>query len=34
MRRKNWNKVAEEEFNAMPKSFQEDWYDLRERTAN
>jgi len=33
MRGKSWDKVAKEEFNAMPKSFQEDWHDLRKRTS-
>lgn len=31
-RRKNWKKVADEEFNRMPKNFQDDWAELKEIT--
>lgn len=34
MSRKNWDKVAEEEFFKMPQSFQEDWADLRQITQH
>lgn len=33
MSRKNWKKIAEEEFNRMPQNFQDDWADLREITS-
>ena len=30
--RKNWKKVADEEFRNMPDNFQDDWADLKEIT--
>jgi hypothetical protein len=30
MAQRNWEKVAEEQFKSMPKSFQADWAELRE----
>jgi hypothetical protein len=27
----NWKKVADEQFNAMPKEFQDDWQELRNQ---
>jgi len=29
MAKKDWDKVAQEQFDSMPKSFQEDWGELR-----
>lgn len=29
MTRKNWDSVADKEFDAMPQQWQEDWKDLR-----
>jgi hypothetical protein len=29
MAKVNWDKVAEQQFKSMPKSFQEDWGELR-----
>lgn len=29
MSQKNWKKVANKQFNEMPKEFQEDWGELR-----
>ena len=34
MGRKNWDKVADKEFNSMPDDFQHDWEDLRSKTAH
>jgi DNA-binding ferritin-like protein (Dps family) len=31
MTRKNWTKIADEQFNQLPKDYQEDWKTLRER---
>ena len=31
MSKKNWIKIAQQEFEAMPKDFQEDWSELRAR---
>jgi hypothetical protein len=31
MTRKRWDKVADKEFDALDKAWQEDWKDLRER---
>jgi DNA-binding ferritin-like protein (Dps family) len=31
MSRKNWAKVADEQFNQLPKDYQEDWKSLRNR---
>lgn len=31
MSRKNWNKVADKEFQAMDKEAQEQWAELRHR---
>jgi hypothetical protein len=33
MARKNWNKVAAQEFEAMDLEWQKDWGDLRLRVA-
>jgi len=33
MSRKNWDKVADNEFNAMPKNWQQDWSDLRKSVS-
>lgn len=33
MSRKNWDKVADKEFDAMPKKWQEDWKDLKSAVA-
>lgn len=30
MTRKNWTKVADEQFNHLPKDYQEDWKSFRE----
>jgi len=32
MARKNWDKVAEQEFQNMDADWQKDWADLRKRT--
>lgn len=32
MSQPNWDKVAEDQFKSMPKSFQTDWAGLRART--
>lgn len=34
MARKDWNKVAQREFETMDKDWQDDWSDLRERVNN
>ncbi len=34
MRGKSWAKVADEQFKSMPKDFQDDWQDLRQRTMH
>ena len=31
MNRINWDKVAKEEFDSLPRQYQEDWKELRER---
>lgn len=31
MRGKSWDKVAEEQFKMMPKDFQDEWQDLRQK---
>jgi hypothetical protein len=31
MKGKPWKKVADEQFNSLPKDIQDDWADLRER---
>jgi hypothetical protein len=31
MARKNWNKIAEKQFESMPTDYQDSWRDLRER---
>lgn len=31
MARKNWDKIADQEFNALDGDWQKDWADLRER---
>lgn len=31
MARKNWAKVADEQFANLPKDFQKDWLELRDR---
>lgn len=31
MARKNWDKIANDQFNAMPVDFQDAWKDLRDR---
>ena len=33
MPRKNWEKVADKEFESMAKEWQEDWVDLRKRVS-
>ncbi len=33
MRRK-WNEIANEQFNHMPKSFRDDWADLRKKVMD
>lgn len=33
MSRKNWDKVADKEFDAMPQNWQEDWIELRNSVA-
>lgn len=31
MKGKSWTKVADEQFKRMPKDFQKDWKELRDR---
>lgn len=31
MPRRNWDKIADNQFNSMPVDFQDAWRDLRER---
>lgn len=31
MGRKNWDKVAREQFDAMPADYKEGWQDLRDK---
>jgi hypothetical protein len=30
MSKKNWDKVADEQFKSMPKAFRDDWQGLRK----
>lgn len=30
MARKNWDKVADDQFDKLPESFQKDWRELRD----
>jgi hypothetical protein len=32
MSKRNWNKVADNQFEAMPETFQQDWEELRQKT--
>jgi hypothetical protein len=34
MSRKNWDKIADEQFASLSRDIQEDWGELRELTAN
>lgn len=31
MARRNWDKIADDQFNSMPTDFQDAWRDLRDR---
>ena len=33
MSKRNWDQIADEEFNAMDQSYQADWADLRKRSS-
>lgn len=31
MGRKNWDRIADRQFNSLPQEFQSDWGELREK---
>jgi hypothetical protein len=34
MSRKNWDKVADNQFSSMPEDFQKDWEELRQKISH